>query len=299
MAIARSQKEIRQRAPLLMVGLLIVSAVMMGFSARSDTGSQNILRSGLQAVLSPFQRVSTGVASRGSGFFERIGNLRHAAAENDALKERVNQLESDLQQARAENAQIEDARSLAQLQKDLPYTIIPARVIARDPSGWFDSVILNQGSLAGIQVSMPVVTADGVVGRVVATSPITAQVMLLTDQRAAAGAIVGQLGVSHATGSVRGAGESGMLEMRYVPGTETIQLGDQVLTTGQDDIYPAGLKIGTVAFVKGDISASEAHTIRLKPSARLDALQSVAVLKYQPPARPPMTESLPNVERKK
>lgn len=299
MAIARSQKEIRQRAPWLMVGLLLVNGILMGLSARDETGNQSVLRAWGQALASPFQRATTGVTSKGSGFFDRIANLRHNAAENEVLRERVVQLETELQKAQAANLDSADARSLQELQKQLPYTMIPARVIGRDPSGWFDSVILNQGSTSGIRVSMPVVTGDGVVGRVVAVSPITSQVMLLTDQRAAAGAIVGQLGESHAVGSIRGSGESGLLEMRYVPGTEKIQLGDVVFTTGQDEIYPAGLKLGIVSFVKGDISASEAHTIRLRPSARLDALSSVAVLNYQPPARPPMTDSLPNVERKK
>jgi rod shape-determining protein MreC len=298
MAIARTQKEIRQRAPWLMVGLLLMNGVLMGLSARDETGRQSVLRAWGQVLVSPFQRASTGAATKGTGLFERIGNLRNAATENEALKERVAKLETELQQARTANQDGADAQSIAQLQRQLPYGVIPARVIARDPSGWFDSVILNQGSAAGVRVSMPVVTADGIVGRVIATSPLTAQVMLITDPRAAAGAVVGQLGESQAVGSVRGSTELGLLDMRYVPGTEKVQLGDTVVTTGQDDIFPAGLRLGTVAFVKGDISASEAHTIRLKPSARLDALQSVAVLDYTPPARPPMNESLPNVERK-
>jgi rod shape-determining protein MreC len=291
MAIARSQKEIRQRAPWLMVALLVLNAILMGLSARDETG-QSKLRAWGQAVLSPFQRATTGVASGGTGLFGRIANLRNAATENEALKERVGRLEAELQQARAESVAAQDARAVTEFQKQLPYQSVAARVIARDPSGWFDSVILNQGSNSGITISMPVVTADGVVGRVVATSPYTAQVMLVTDIRAAAGGVVGQLGVSHALGAVRGSNELGVLEMRYVPSQEAVQFGEAVLTTGQDDIYPAGLKLGTVISVSPTV-------IRLKPSVRLEALQSVAVLLYKPPPRPPMTDSLPNVERKK
>jgi rod shape-determining protein MreC len=295
MAIARSQKEIRQRAPWLMVGLLVLNGFLMALSARDETGSQSVLRSWGQTMLSPFQRVSTGAASSGSGLFERIGNLRNAAAENEALKQKVNELETQLQQERAKNLTAQDAAGIVQLQQQSSYTVIPARVIARDPSGWFDTVILNQGSAAGVHVSMPVVTADGIVGRVVATSLLTSQVMLITDTRAAAGAVVGQLDASHAIGSVRGSSDSGMLEMRYVPTTEPVQFGDVVFTTGQDDIYPSGLKLGTVTQVKGDVG----RTIVLKPSARFETLQNVAILDYKPPPRPPMTDSLPNVDRKK
>lgn len=294
MAIARSQKEIRQRAPWLMVGLLVLNGFLMAWSARDESGNQSVLRSWGQALLSPFQRASTGAASSGSGLFERIGNLRNAAAENEALKQKVNQLETELQEERAKNLTAQDAQSIAQLQQHSAYAVIPARVIARDPSGWFDSVILNQGSAAGVHVSMPVVTADGIVGRIVATSLLTSQVMLITDTRAAAGAVVGQL-ESHAIGSVRGSNEGGTLEMRYVPTTEPIQFGDVVFTTGQDDIYPSGLKLGTVTQVKGDVG----RTIVLKPSARFETLQNVAILDYKPPPRPPMTDSLPNVDRKK
>lgn len=295
MAIARSQKEIRQRAPWLMVGLLVLNGFLMALSARDETGNQSVLRSWGQTLISPFQRATTGAASSGSGLFERIGNLRNAAAENEALKQKVNQLESELQQERAKNLTAQDAQIIVQLQQQSSYKVIPARVIARDPSGWFDSVILNQGSAAGVHVSMPVVTADGIVGRVVATSLLTSQVMLITDTRAAAGAVVGQLDASRAIGSVRGSGESGLLEMRYVPTTEAVQFGDVVFTTGQDDIYPSGLKLGTVTQVKGDVG----HTIVLKPSARFETLQNVAILDYKAPPRPPMTDSLPNVDRKK
>jgi len=143
---------------------------------------------------------------------------------------------------------------------------------------------------------MPVATPEGVVGRVVAVSPVSAQVMLLTDERAAAGAVVGQLGGSNAIGSVRGYGKNGLLEMRYVSGLEPVNLGDYVVTTGQDGIYPPGLNVGTVV-QKTEGSATTPHTIFVKPGARLDSLEEVAVLQYRPPARTAPERSLPNVDK--
>jgi rod shape-determining protein MreC len=120
--------------------------------------------------------------------------------------------------------------------------------------------------------------------------------MLITDEKAAAGAVVGQLGQSNALGSVRGLGINGLVEMRYVSGLEEINVGDYVTTTGQDGIYPSGLNVGEVVEVKKG-SATIPHVIRIKPSARLNALQEVAVLQYKPPQRIAPDQALPNVKK--
>ena len=142
------------------------------------------------------------------------------------------------------------------------------------------------------------VTPGGIVGRVVTLSPWTAQVMLITDERAAAGAVVGQLGQSNALGSVKGLGNNGLLEMRYVSGLEEVNPGDYVVTTGQDGIYPPGLNVGEVVELKPG-SATQPHEIKVKPSARLNALEEVAVLLYHPPPRTAPTVTLPNMDKGK
>src|SRR3989454_7429465 len=145
---------------------------------------------------------------------------------------------------------------------------------------------------------MPVVTAGGIVGRVIALSPWTAQVMMVTDEKAAAGAIVGQLSGSGALGSVRGLGESGLIEMRYVSGLQKVEVGDYILTTGQDGIYPPGLNVGEVVQVKHG-TATQPHQIYVRPSARLDQLEEVAVLLYHPPQPPPPQQNPPNPDQTK
>jgi rod shape-determining protein MreC len=97
---------------------------------------------------------------------------------------------------------------------------------------------------------------------------------------------------------VRGFGKNGLLEMRYVSGMETVNVGDYVVTTGQDRIYPPGLNVGTVVEVQQG-SATTPHTIRVKPGARLDSLQEVAVLTYRPPQRTAPEKTLPNVDKGK
>jgi rod shape-determining protein MreC len=122
--------------------------------------------------------------------------------------------------------------------------------------------------------------------------------MLITDEKSAAGAVVGQLGTSNALGSIRGLGDNGLLEMRYVPGLAEVKVGDYVVTTGQDGIYPQGLNVGEVVEVKSG-SATTPHTIHIKPGARVDSLEEVAVLQYRPPQRTAPDQTLPNVKKEK
>jgi rod shape-determining protein MreC len=164
---------------------------------------------------------------------------------------------------------------------------------------WFNTITINRGSTSGIAVNMPVVTGGGIVGRVITVSPFAAQVMLITDEKAGAGAVVGQLGQSGALGSVRGRADLGVgiVEMRYVSGLEKVEVNDTVMTTGQDGIYPAGLHVGRVVEVKNG-TATQAHQILIQPGAQLDHLEEVAVLLYRAPQRAATPqETLPNVEK--
>ncbi|HYN85302.1 MAG TPA: rod shape-determining protein MreC [Pyrinomonadaceae bacterium] len=294
----RTQKEIRQRAPVWLVALLVVNFGLMSYDARDPSTKQTMFRVWVQALFSPAQRVVVGAGGTGVGFFQYLANLRTAASENEQLKARLVDLETRERDARAALDENERLKRLLDFKQESEYGRVPARVISRDPSAWFNSVVISRGTTAGVGLNMPVATPEGIVGRVVAVSPLTAQVMLITDDRSAAGAVVGQLGQSNALGSVRGLGTVGLLDMRYVSGLEAVEAGDYVVTTGQDGVYPAGLSVGTIV-EKVPGSATTPHTLRIKPSARLDSLQEVVVLQYRPPPREQPTGTLPNVDKGK
>jgi rod shape-determining protein MreC len=298
MASVRTQKEIRQRAPLWLVSLLIINMVAMAVDARDANGQQKLLRIWTQTFASPLQNASSKASGATSGFFQQIWNFRSTAQENEQLKERLATLETELNNARQATSQNERLKQLLQLNERNDLKSVPARVIARDPSVWFNTITINRGSTSGIAVNMPVVTGGGIVGRVIAVSPFAAQVMLITDEKAGAGAVVGQLGQSGALGSVRGRADLGVgvVEMRYVSGLEKVEINDTVMTTGQDGIYPPGLNVGRVVDVKNG-TATQAHQILIQPGAQLDHLEEVAVLLYRPPQRSAPQETLPNVEK--
>ncbi|HYE14406.1 MAG TPA: rod shape-determining protein MreC [Pyrinomonadaceae bacterium] len=294
--VRSTQKEIRQRAPVWLLVLLAVNFGLMSWDAKDAETKQRVVRVWAQGALSPFQRGVTGVGGAGLNVFRRLGRMRAAEAEAEALRARLSAAENELRDARQAGDENERLKRLLAFTEGAGYETVTARVIARDPSVWFNSLIINRGTAHGVELDMPVATPEGIVGRVVGVGPLTSQVMLLTDERAAAGAVVGQLGQSNAIGSVRGFGKNGLLEMRYVSGLETVNLGDYVVTTGQDRIYPPGLNVGLVVEVTPG-SATTPHVIKVKPGARLDSLQEVAVLKYKAPQRTAPEKTLPNVDK--
>jgi rod shape-determining protein MreC len=302
MAAIRTQKEIRQRAPFWLLILLFINFGLMAIDARDNSTRQRAIRVWVQALASPFERATSSAGGASFSLGRRVLNFRSTAAENDQLKQQVENLELELRNSRAAASENEQLRGLLNLRDKSGYDVIVTRVIARDASVWFNTITIGQGSSSGIELNMPVVTGAGIVGRVVALSPWTAQIMLITDEQAAAGAVVGQvvgqLEQSGAQGSVRGLGQRGLIEMKYVPGLEKVEVGDHVLTTGQDGIYPKGLNVGEIVEVKHG-TATQAHVIYIRPSARLDQLESVAVLRYHPPPRPALDQSLPNLDKGK
>jgi rod shape-determining protein MreC len=296
--VERSQKEVWRLTPWLAIALLLGSFILMAFDARDKNTNQRYIRVWTQAIAdfvqSPVATISTSV----SNYFQSFATLRSAQSENDILKQRVQELEVELQQKGELSAENERLKTLLDLKEKSQYKILTARIIGRDPSAWFNSAIINRGSLDGVKLNMSIVTNGGLVGRVTATSPLTAQVDLITKDKAGLGGVIGELGNSNALGVVMGTGKKELLEMGYVPGTVEVQVGEIVYTTGQDGIFPAGLKLGEIVEVKSG-SATVPHQILIRPSANLSTMQEVGVLLYEPPQKPEYEKSLPNAVKNK
>ena len=291
--VERSQKDVWRLTPWLMVALLLINFVLMAFDAKEITSGQLIVKSWTQTAADFVQSPVTTVTSSISNYFVSISNLRSAQSENDKLKQHVQELEVELKQKEELASENDRLRAFLQLKEQSKYKVLTARIIGRDPSVWFDSSIVNRGSLDGVKLNMPVVTDGGLVGRVTAVSPLTAQVDLITRDKSGLGAVIGQIGESSALGVVSGTSKKELLEMKYVPGNVDVQVGQSVFTTGQDGIFPPGLKVGEIVnLVTG--SATTPHQIQIRPAAKLSSMQEVAILLYEPPERTNFEQKLPN-----
>ncbi|CAN5597680.1 hypothetical protein BH24ACI3_BH24ACI3_02750 [soil metagenome] len=295
--VERSQQEVWRLTPWLVIALLLANFILMTFDAREIGTGQRMIRVWTQTGADFVQSPVTSVSSSVSNYFGSISTLRSAQSENDALKQRIQELEVEIkgrQELASENERLQALLALTETSK---YKVLPARIIGRDPSVWFDSSIINRGSMDGVKLNMPVVTDGGIVGRITAVGPLTSQVDLITHDKSGLGAVIGQIGESNALGVVSGTSKRNVLEMRYVSGSIEVQPGQLVYTTGQDGIYPAGLKIGEIVAVESG-SATTPHIISVRPSARLSSMQEVGVLLYEPPPREEFQKTLPNVTPK-
>jgi rod shape-determining protein MreC len=276
-----------------MIALLLFNFILMAFDAK--TGSQErVIRAWTQVAADFFQSPVTTISSSINNYFQSISSLRIAQSENDILKQRIQELEVEVKQKEDLTFESGRLKSLLELKEQSPYKILPAQIIGRDPSAWFDTSIINRGSLDGVKLNMPIATNGALVGRVIALSPLTAQFALITKDKFGLGAVIGAIGGSGALGVVSGTGKKEILEMGYVSGSVEVKVGETVFTTGQDGIYPSGLKLGEIIEVRSG-SATVSHQISIKPSANIYAMQEVAVLLYEPPPRPEYDKSLPNV----
>lgn len=296
--VERSQTEVWRLAPWLMIALLLTNFIMMAFDARDITSGQRVVRAWTQTIADFVQSPVTTITAGISNYFESISNLRSAQDENSSLKQKVEELQVQLKQKEELSSENSRLKSLLGLKEQSKYSVMTAQIIGRDPSAWFDSSIVNRGSLDGVRLNMPVVTDGGLVGRVTAVSPLSAQVDLITRDKSGVGAVVGQIGESNALGVVAGTSKKELLEMKYVTGSIPVEIGQSVFTTGQDGIFPAGLKIGEIVNVISG-SATTPHQIQIQPAARLNSMQEVGILLYEPPERAPFTQTLPNAAKPK
>jgi len=200
--------------------------------------------------------------------------LRQVRSENELLKRELADAQIALQQQRA---LADRTRSLEQLLEFRDRTNLPmaaAEIVAAAAAPDFRTVTIDKGTRQGLRRDMAVIAPAGIVGRVVVPSPNAAMVQLLIDRNAAAGAIV-ERRESRAQGVVLGTGED-RLRMEYVPETADVSVGDVVVSSGIDGIYPKGFIIGKVEVVEK--AGTSYKQILVRPAVDFASLEEVLVV---------------------
>jgi rod shape-determining protein MreC len=203
--------------------------------------------------------------------------LHEVRGENERLRQELAQLEVRLQQERAQAQRSRTLEQLLELRTQTEAATKAAAVIAGGASPDFRTITIDKGQRDGIRQDMAVIAPAGVVGRVIAPTPRAAKVQLLIDRNAAAGALVER---SRAQGVVEGTG--GELRMNYVSATADIQVGDVVVTSGIDGIYPKGFVVGQIESIER--SAGAFGAIVLRPAVDFSSLEGVLVVLGSPKA---------------
>ena len=264
----------QQKAPWILAALLLAQVALMSSNARHPDSEQSILRVWLVTAFAPIVNVTGSVLSSIKGTAGGYLDVRHAREENIELREKVDQLTAERNDALERAAELDLLRRELALPSRPQYREISANVISRDSSLWFRRLIIDRGSGDGVKRDMPVATAGGVVGRVISLGPNFAMVQVITDKHAGVGAMLQN---SRAMGEVRGVGDDDRCELKNIKTSENVEVGESVVTTGLDRIYPKGLLIGTVERIEPDPNAPW-HRIIMKPAAAVDRIEHVLVL---------------------
>jgi rod shape-determining protein MreC len=173
----------------------------------------------------------------------------------------------------------ERLRQLVEFKAQVPYRLVPARVIAEDLLAETNTITINKGSLDGVRAGMVVVSVDGVLGQILdepgsAIGQLASQVLLIIDRNSRVDALVQR---TRARGVIQGKGALSRLELQYVERTADVVPGDAIICSGLGGIFPKGLLIGTVASVKSN-PGELGLKVEVAPSADFSRLEELLVV---------------------
>lgn len=264
----------RYRNVTVLVAILFAQVLGLAVQVKRSTENEStrLIRVWVVNAITPFEKGLVGIQNGTSKLWHNYFYLRGVRQENRDLKLEIERLR--LEQVRL-NEDAEQARRLQALlgfKEQFISQTLPAQVIGSSGSEQSRSIYIDKGDHDGIKQGMPVITADGIIGKVLRVFGTTSQVLLIDDQTSGVGAI---LETSRLQGVLRGT-PAGEIVLEKVTADETVQPGEKVLTSGGDQVFPKGLPVGTVTKVS---TASDLFlNVRVKPAANLSKLEEVLVI---------------------
>lgn len=262
--------------------LMIVLVLALISRTRWPRDEVSVFEHLVSQITAPFQRIMRRVSAPFELISQEIRLLCQARNENLMMRDKVlgiPWLEADLQETLKENERL---RELLKFAASLSMEYVPAEVIGRNPDNWFSTATINKGTADGVSRDDPVVTAAGLVGRVIKVTRDTATVMLMLDPDSGAGGLVQR---TRDAGVVVGVGGPGqVLRMKLFSRESDVKVGDTIVTSGLGSFFPKGLPVGKVVMVgRGDYGLVK--TADIQPFVNFDRLEEVLVLKV---AREPL-----------
>ena len=261
----------RHKSIFLLATMVLLQVLLLAVQIKRDSQGR-LIRLWTVGAISPFERAgSYGIGGVRGTWFHYFA-LQNASRENDELRHENDRLKlevTQLQSRVAEAARLEALLNFREAHQQVP--MLGARVIAASADSASRTIYLDRGEHDGILKNMGVITPDGIVGKVIETFANTSQVLLLTDKDSGVGAMFAE---SRIQGPVAGLGEP-RLDMKYVANDDKVEVGQRVVTSGLDRIFPRDLPVGTVADVK---PGNPFKVIRVQPAANLERLEEVIVL---------------------
>lgn len=264
----------------MLVALLLAASLLTVQLRSPERRSVGVVGRLVLSVLLPAQ-VSLGrAADTVAGLWRALNEIGQLRAENARLRTELERLRRELAQLQESSAELQRLHRLLGFQPPPTYTTVAARVVSRDPSRWYTTLTVDRGARDGVSRNDPVVTAEGLVGRVFEVYATAGRVLLITDPRSSVGVVVQS---SRDAGVVQGT-STGRLRLRYLSRTSPLVEGDVLVTSGLGGIFPKGLRVGVVRKVVRTAGAlfQEAE---VEPSTDLARLEEVLITVRAAPGR--------------
>ena len=239
---------------------------------RSENDSARLIRVWTVSAIAPLEKGIVGLQSGVSGLWRNYVYLRGVRQENRELQDKIQQLQLDQVRLRQDAEQARRLQGLLGFKEQFIDQTVAAQVIGSSGSEQSRTVYLDKGTNDGIKLGMPVISAEGIVGKVIQVlDNHTSLVLLINDQTSGVGTILEQ---SRLQGVLKGKA-SGEIVLDKVMSEEDVRVGERVLTSGGDQIFPKGLPVGTVGDVK---RGGEFLQVTVKPATPLNHLEEVLVI---------------------
>jgi rod shape-determining protein MreC len=278
---------VRKRSLFAVLAILVVLFILTTFRFPFSDRIKTSISNGFIPFLNFFSKIQIT-----TGFLmDRIKNYSDLQTENTELKKKVSELSTRAAQFSELERENRDFRAMLDFKDKSEFKLVTARVVSRDPSNWFNSVLIDRGTEDGMTENLPVLTVDGLVGKTTAVTKNNSHVLLLVDENCKVSAWMkesGQYGIVQ--GNILSGGRDSLCRMTFIDRLAQLKLGDQVLTSGLGGIFPKGIVIGTVRAIKPSADALY-QEVNIAPAVDLARIDEVFVgIGVKPPVKAKVTQ---------
>jgi rod shape-determining protein MreC len=256
----------------VLIVLMFLSIVFLSLSSRQSYPAHGPGRLAI-AIVAPFQKTIMSTVRYGQDVWRNYFFLVSIAEDNDRMRKELHQLRALKHQHEELRQANERLRALLSLGQEIQRPVIAAQVVGKDPSPWFQTILVDKGRADGVEIGLPVITTQGVVGLVVEAAGGYAKVVLITDPNSAVDAMVQS---NRARGIIKG-GTSGYCVLNYVLRHHDLNVGDTVVSSGMDGVFPKGMPIGRVSGIIKNI-AGLFQDVTVTPYVDFERLEEVLIV---------------------
>lgn len=262
--------------------LVVVLMLMIGFmlQAASRYGISGLMENALNYVVTPLQKLSSGIADSASGFLSKFVLAGQIDKKNKELEEEIRILREQLVDYETYKQENEQYRDLLELKEHNPdYQFEPAAVIGRDPSDRYSSFTIDKGALHDVALGDPVITADGLVGRISYVGATYAKVTTILDPSSSLGVYDIKTRETAILSGHAALSLEGKCKLNYLSRESEAAAEDIIVTSGEGGVFPKDIIVGTITDIQHESSGLSLYAV-IEPVVDIDAITDVVVLTY-------------------